>query len=163
MQHPAYLELLKERYRFEEWTDAGTSGDRAQSVTFSGSEFAGWRLVRQTRRESPGHPPFVRSMWQGAFPEQLLGIEVFECASPAAAREYLLQRLGESQGAVLARDTSVGVGDIAFATPGQTMFVFARGTAVAVVHNAGRRVEPLGGVAKSLDALLGAKGGPRNR
>jgi hypothetical protein len=163
MQHPAYLELLKKRFRFEEWSDASAGSAATQSVIFSGNEFSGWSVVRQVRRESPGHPPFVRSMWQGASPEQLLGIDIFECASPAAAREYLLQRLGEFQGPTLTRDAALRIGEVAFATPEESVIAFVRGSAVAVVHNAGRRIEPLGGVARALDTLLGAKGGRKSR
>lgn len=154
MQQPADLDRLKERYRFDEWKDAeGVAGGRAPSLTFTGSEFPGWRLVRQVRREPSGHPPFVRTMWQES-PERLMGIDVHECGSPAEAREYLLRRLGEAQGPVLARAEAVGAGEIAFATPGETMIMFARGSSVVVLHAAGRQVVALGAVARSLDEIL---------
>jgi hypothetical protein len=157
MQQPGYLEVLKERYKFDEWKDAGRAAKgRVSPVNFTGEELPGWRLVRQTRKAPAGHPPMVRSMWQGASGDHLLGVDVFECASPAAAREYLLHRLGEVQGPTLARDVTLGVGDVAFATPGLTMVAFARGPLVVVVHNAGRRVESLGSVAAALDARLRA-------
>ena len=164
MQQPAWLEVLKERYRFDDWKDpGGASTGRVLSFSFSGNEFPGWRLARQARRESPGHPPFVRSMWYGASTEQLMGIDVSECESPVAAREYVLHRLGEFQGPALSRDATTGVGEVAFAAPGETVIVFVRSNATAVVHNAGRRVEPLGGVAKLLDALLAAEGRRKSR
>lgn len=160
MQQSSYLDVLKERYRFDEWKEAGTAGgERMDPLTFSGDEFPGWRLTRQARREPSGHPPFVRTIWQGSSPDNILGIDVFECASPAEAREYLLHRLGEFQGPTLERADSLGAGDIAFATPGETVVVFSRGRNVAVLHNGGRRVESLGGVASALDRLLG--GGDR--
>lgn len=164
MQQPAWLEVLRERYRFDEWKDpAVASPVQIQSLSFSGREFAGWRLARQSRRESPGHPPFVRSMWHGGSTEQLMGIDVSECESPAAAREYLLHRLGEFQGPALSRDVMPGVGEVAFASAGETVIVFVRGNAMAVMHNAGRKVEPLGSVAKALDVLLVAKGEQKSK
>lgn len=155
MQQPADMDRLRERYRFDEWKDAeGVAGGRAPSLTFTGDEFPGWRLVRQTRREPAGHPPLVRTMWQGDSPQVLMGIDVHECASPGEAREYLLRRLGEMQGPVLDRAESLGAGEIAFATPGETMIVFARGSAVVVLHAAGSRVLALGDIARALDELV---------
>src|SRR5262245_40599277 len=162
MQQPAYLDVLKARYRFDEWKDAGPSAEApVQALTFSGRELPGYRLVRQARREAAGHPPFVRSIWQGAWPAHLVGLDVNGCASPAAARDYLLQRLGDFQGPPLTRDASLGVGDVAFVLPGETVIAFARGAAVALVHNAGGRVEPIGGVARALDAILRGPGEPK--
>lgn len=155
MQQPADLERLKERYRFDEWKDAGDlGGGPPRSVAFTGGELPGWRLVRQTRREPEGHPALVRTMWQGETSDALLGIDLHECDSPAEAREYLLRRLGEAQGPVMTRWDALGAGDVAFVTPGETMVAFARGGTVAVLHAAGRRAGPLGEAARAVDALL---------
>jgi hypothetical protein len=93
-------------------------------------------------------------MWQGDSPEETMGIDLHECDSPTEAREYLLQRLGEVQGPALSRVDVTGSGEVAFATPGNTMIAFVQGSVVAVLHAAGRRVVPLGEVAESLVALL---------
>jgi hypothetical protein len=168
MQQPSYFDVLRERYRFDEWKNGGparpsTEGGTRGALTFRGDELPGWRLVRQTARDAPppGHPPFTRSVWQGDSPEQLAGVDVYACASSAAAREYLLRLLGEFQGPALTRAAALDVGDVAFVTPGDAAVLFARGSLVAVVRNAGRRVEPLGSVARALDAALGAAGRER--
>jgi hypothetical protein len=93
-------------------------------------------------------------MWQGDSPEETMGIDVHECDSPTEAREYLLQRLGEVQGPALSRVDVPGSGEVAFATPGNTMIAFVQGSVVAVLHAAGRRLVPLAEVAGSLGALL---------
>jgi hypothetical protein len=157
MQQPADLEQLRERYRFEEWRDAGGDvGGRAPSIAFTGDELPGWRLVRQTRREPSGHPPLVRTMWQGDSSDVLMGVDLHECASPAEAREYLLRRLGEAQGPALTRWDALGAGDVAFITPGETTIAFTRGAMVVVLHAAGRRVVPLGEAARTVDAVVRA-------
>lgn len=158
MQQPADLDRLRERYRFDEWKDAeGADAGRAPAIIFSGDELPGWRLVRQTRRQPEGHPTLVRTMWQGDSPEETMGIDVHECDSPTEAREYLLERLGEVQGPALSRVDVADVGEVAFATPGNTMIAFVQGSVVAVLHAAGRRVVPLGEVAETLAALLRSK------
>jgi hypothetical protein len=155
MQQPADLDRLKERYRFDDWKDAGAGpSGAARAVAFTGDELPGWRLVRQARRVPEGHPPLVRTMWQGDSPDVALGVDIHECASPAEAREYLLRRLGESQGPTLARSEALGAGEVAFATPGNTMIALVRGNIVAVLHSAGRRVVALGDAVRSLDAHL---------
>jgi hypothetical protein len=164
MQQPPDLDRLKERYRFDDWKEPqGASAGRAPPLTFTGDEFPAWRLVRQTRREPPGHPPFVRSMWQGESAQVLMGVDVHECASPLEAREYLLRRLGEMQGPVLARADAPDLGEVAFVTPGETMIVFARGSIVAVLHTAGRRVIPLSDASRTLDRLLRERAGGESR
>ncbi|MGH7710719.1 MAG: hypothetical protein ACREOG_05515 [Gemmatimonadaceae bacterium] len=164
MQYSAYVDVLKERYRFDEWKDAGratAATEMTQALSFSGNELPGWRLARQTRRavQVPGARSLVRSTWEGSSRDQLLGVDVFECDSPAAAREALLHVLGEFQGPTLSAVN--GIGDVAFGTPGETAIVFARGNAVAAVRNAGRRVGALGDVARALDALLSPRQGKR--
>lgn len=165
MQDSAYMDVLKERYRFDEWKDggraAGAAAELAQPLSFRGDEFPGRQLARQARRptDTPGGRSLVRTTWQGAHHDELLGIDVIDCDSPAAARETLLRLLGEFQGPQLTPVT--GIGDVAFGTPGETAIVFARGNAAAAVRNAGRRVVPLGNVARALDALLSPRAGKR--
>lgn len=159
MQQPADLDRLKERYRFDEWKEApADAGERAPALTFTGNELPGWRLVRQVRRQPAGHPPLLRTMWQQDS-QTLLGIDLHECASPAEAREYLLRRLGEVQGPVLARAEAASAGEVAFATPGETMILLARGSTVALLHAAGRNLVPLGDAARTIDRLLDRRGG----
>jgi len=166
MQNAAQMELLKERYRFDEWKDAGgaaAAADRTQALSFSGNEFPGWQLARQARQatDTPGVRSVTRTTWQGANRDELLGMDVVECDSPAAARETLLRMLGEFQGPQLAPVN--GIGEVAFGTPGETAIVFARGNRMATVRNAGRRVVPLGDLARALDALLSPRGGRKKR
>ena len=157
MQQPSDLDRLKQRYHFEEWKDPEpVDGGRAPAIIFSGDELPGWRLVRQTRRKPEGHPTLVRTMWQGDSPDALMGIDLHECASSVEAREYLLLRLGEAQGPALTRSDLLDAGEVAFATPGNTMVAFVRDSIVAALHAAGRRVVPVGEAARSLDTLLRA-------
>ena len=167
MQDSAQIEVLKERYRFDEWKgdSAAAAIERTQALSLSGNEFPGWQLARQARQTADvsGVRSVIRSTWQrvGANQEELLGVDVAECDSPAAARETLLRVLGEFQGPQL---TPVnGIGDVAFGTPGETAIVFARGNVMATIRNAGRRVVPLGDVARTLDALLSPRGGRKRR
>jgi hypothetical protein len=165
MLDAAALDFLKERYRFDEWKgDSRTElaeplPSPTQAFTFRGSEFAGWRLARQASRSAglPGARTLIRTTWEGSSKDELLGIDVIECVSPAAARETLLRLLGEFQGPSLAPVS--GIGDVAFGTPGETAIVFVRGNTVASTRNAGRRVVPLGNVARTLDRLLEGRSG----
>jgi hypothetical protein len=166
MQDIGLLSVLKERYRFDEWKDARSEvpSQRREPPALSGSEFPGWRLARQSRRAPAvtGVRSFLRSTWQGATPDRLLSVDLYECDTAAAARETLLRQLAEFQGPPLT--ALPGIGDVAFAMPGETAIVFARGHVVAALRNAGRSVEPLGNEARILDELISPRGGePRGR
>ena len=164
MQQPSDMDRLKQRYRFDEWkAPEAADGGRSPAIIFAGDELPEWRLVRQTRRQPEGHPILVRTMWQGDSPDASMGIDLHECASSNEAREYLLLRLGEAQGPALTRSEVLDAGEVAFATPGNTMVVFVRDSIVAALHAAGRRVVPVGEAARSLDRFLRARleGEPR--
>lgn len=148
-------ELLRKRHGFAEWQGAGegTSTPPVRGLELRGDELPGWELVKSRRNEAL-QPPRLDTFWRakGDTADTLLGVQIVECPSVPAAREALLEAVGEFQSAAIQRRTDLGVGDVVF---GQDLtLVFARGNLVAFVRNAGRHVVPVLGAARDLDAHM---------
>jgi hypothetical protein len=147
--------FLEKRYGASEWYGHGGRGRRVlKGLHFEGSEIPGWTLHR-VRRDVDAKPPTIHSIWRhGESMSELLAVDVFECASVKAARDQLIEGLGniESQ-AVERRAKENAVGDVAFGL-GDTMMLFARVNVVVLIRNAGPTVVPVGRAARELDALL---------
>src|SRR5438105_1550031 len=123
-------DYLKRRFDYESWRgkDTGDEGMLIRGIRLSGDELPGWQPYRMQRVELENMPPYVHSIWQrpdgGA--DVLLRLDIYECASAAAAREFLLRLLGEFQSPEIARQEQNTVGDVAFVYPQETMILFTR-------------------------------------
>jgi hypothetical protein len=69
----------------------------------------------------------------------------------------LLLLLAQFESPLLARRDDVGIGDVTFALPGQTVVIFARGNLVQMLRNSGRDIVPVDNVAREFDADLVSK------
>jgi hypothetical protein len=108
-----------------------------------------------SRRDARGTPPALRSLWHRGDPAvELLAIDVWVCASVAAAHDQLLEVLGNIQSDTIERHRGGGgIGDVAF-TLGHTMALFARVNVVVLVRNAGPRTVDVEPVARAIDGMI---------
>jgi len=152
--HPDQRRRLEAEHGFAEWRgEAGAPGGAAiRDFEFKGDELPGWELTRVRRNEAL-EPPRLDSFWRpAAGGEALLGVQIVERPSAAAARETLLERLGEVQSAALKRLADPAIGEVAFGQEFSVMFV--RGNVVALVRNAGPRVVTVTEAARQVDAAI---------
>jgi hypothetical protein len=90
----------------------------------------------------------------------LLRVDAYECASRAAAHEFLVQQLGEFQSPEIRQADQGSVGDVAFTTDAAYSTLFARANMVLLVQTAGRELVSVGEVAGGLDAELTRRPSP---
>jgi hypothetical protein len=142
------------RYAASEWLDAPRKPGNVRSVNVAGSLPQGWVLIRSQRNDS-SQPPFVISIWRRAKEEDvILSVRVIECTDTAAAREQLLEELGNFESPVIKRRTGAdAVGDIAFGLA-ESMILFARENVVVAILNGGPRVVSVFEVAVFLDGVI---------
>jgi hypothetical protein len=151
-------EQLQKRFNFETWKAAprGSAEISTAGLFDVGSELATWTVRRADRVNVPGARLAHRSMWQQArSADVLLRLDLVEAASAAAARELLLELLGQFQSPQIQRLADPPAGELAFGAPGDTVILFSRGNVVAMVRNAGRQVVPVMDFARLVDARLG--------
>lgn len=150
-------EELKRRFNYEAWSHEDQAEERAvlRNISLSDIESPDWGAIRIQRMAAKNFPPYVRSMWQprAAGTDVLVRVEVYECDSIQAAREFLLRLLGEFQSNQIERGEDVA-GDIAFVYPGETMVLFSRSNIVVWLRNAGPEVVSVTFLAKRFDAHL---------
>ena len=156
-----YRSYLRQRYAFAEWEgrDDPGQGGRIDDTPFEGSELPGWRLRRVTRRETDDGIILLRGLWEptAGTRDSVVDVELFFCATPARARAYLLELLGDMQGPDAMRDTARDVGDVMFSLQDDATIVFVRANVAARVRNAGRVVGSVLGIARALDNWLGSR------
>jgi|tagenome__1003787_1003787.scaffolds.fasta_scaffold20419364_2 hypothetical protein len=146
------LERLKKRYGWEEWGEvpAGRKETSPLAARVDEGLFPGWKLQRTDPLSGEGLPGGIRTMWvrdEGA----VLSVEIWQCASPAAARELLLQVLEQFESPRVERaQGAAAVGEVAFVHGEQTL-LFARGNLVVLVRNAGARIVSVLDAARTLD------------
>ena len=148
----AYLE---QRHNAKAWYGRGGRRRRSlQGFRFDGSELPGWTLQR-VRLDEWAQPPVLHSLWsRGDAMNELLAIDVFECASVRDAHEQLLEALGNIESDAIERRTGPNaLGDVAFALA-DTLVLFARANVVVLLRNAGPTVVSVDEVARELDVLL---------
>ena len=150
---------LKRRFNYEVWqVKRGEDEGRPVSrVSLRGDELPGFVAHRIQRVEAAENfPAYVRSIWQQSKSEGdvLITMDVYECASTSAAREFLLRLLGEFQSPEVERQTPGTVGDVAFVYPGDTMLLFARRNIVVWLRNAGPQVVSVLPLAQTIDRNL---------
>ncbi len=148
---------LKRRFNYEAWSHDDSAQEKAvlRDIALSEIELPDWSANRIQRMSTKNFPPYVRSMWQprAEGTEVLVRVEVYECASTQAAREFLLRLLGEFQSNQIERRDNVA-GDVAFVYAGDTMVLFSRNNVVVWLRNAGAEVVSVAFLAKQIDAHL---------
>ena len=152
----ALIRNLGLRYAFDDWRGTNTlpSNLFVWRYLLLGSELPGWLLHRARRFRGPDGITVLQSVWRQVLPPSVLGIDVIECESLAAAHDRVLQVLASFEAPVMQRDTQSVLGDVAFVGPREHVQVFARANLVFLLRNAGPvavRVSPL---ASRLDRRL---------
>jgi hypothetical protein len=146
---------LEKRYRARDWRGPGGRARRViKDFNIDGSEIRRWSLQR-VQRDERAKPPVIRSIWRhGETMNELLAVDVFECASVKAAHEQLVEALANMESDAIERRAEKNApGDIAFGL-NDTMILFARANMVVFVRNAGPTIIPVSAVARELDLLL---------
>jgi hypothetical protein len=150
-------EELKRRFNYEAWSHQDPTEARAvlRNISLSGIGSPDWSAYRIQRMTTKDFPPYVRSIWQSstAGTEVLVRVDLYECDSIQAAREFLLRLLGEFQSNQIVRREGM-VGDVAFSYPGDTMVLFSRSNIVTWLRNAGPKVVSVTFLAKQFDTHL---------
>jgi hypothetical protein len=147
--------FLQRQYRFSQWrgTNRLTENLFIWRFFLIGTELPDWRPERVRTIAVDGSPPLLRSVWRGTS-EATVSLEVFECASRLAAHDQVLELLGTIQSTEVRQDEAGRFGDVAFATPTDTLALFARANLAVFVRNAGPTVVPVVDVAAGFDQRL---------
>ena len=147
-------EFLVKHYSASEWLQAQSAPGTVTGMIPGGSEIPGWTLVRAQRKEDT-KPPSIHSMWRrDDSAEELIAVRITDCANAAAAREHLLEELGNFESPIIQRRTGPdAAGDVSFGL-GDTMILFALANLVVVILNAGPKVVSVTPIAKALETLI---------
>jgi hypothetical protein len=159
-------EQLRKRFDFKAWKSAprGVAKVSTGGLIEVGSALGSWTAIRAAPISVPGARAAHLSMWQqGASSEALLRLDLVDGASATAAREMVLELLGQFESPQIQRLPNPPAGDLAFGAPGNTVIVFSRGNVVAMVRNAGRRVVPVTEFARLVDGRLASGSRPSRR
>jgi len=143
------------RFRARDWHGRGRRTRSAiKDFNVDGSEIRRWSLER-VQRDERAKPPVIHSMWRhGEAMNELLAIDLFECASVKAAHDQLLEALANMESNATERRTDKNApGDIAFGL-NDTMVLFARANMVVLLRNAGQTIIPVSAAARELDQVL---------
>ena len=153
------LARLKKRFGFDQWSvdkDSPTNEGSAD-IDVEGL-IPGWELAGADPDDTEGLPPSVRSLWQEekGDRDRVLALDLYECGSESAAREFLLEQLDQFESPLMERlEGAELVGDVAFSHPGRYVALFAHGRRVIVLKNAGSEPVPTLEIARQIDAFLG--------
>jgi hypothetical protein len=160
---PDGLDEFRRRHGFEDWRGSRATEEElfAWGFFFGGQELPGRRALRIDTVEAPGWPPAVQSLWGVAKGESalrdeaLVRIDVYECTSRAEAHELVVRLLAQFQSPLIERRRN-GLGDVAFAMPGDRSVLLARANVAVVVLNAGSEIQAVEPVAREIDELFAA-------
>ena len=152
-------DALKRHFDYAAWQVKGGEDEVAPvyRISLRGDELPGWVAQRiQRTGASENFPAYVRSIWRQSKDEGdvLISIDLYECASTSAAREFLLRLLGEVQSPEVERQVPGTVGDVAFVYPGNTMLLFSRRNIVVWLRNAGSPVVSVMPLAQTIDQYV---------
>jgi len=153
--HSGQRKSIEQFYKAETWYGrVGKSQRVLKGFNFTGSEIRGWTLER-SRREESGNVVITRSMWRrGESTNEVLAVDVFECASVKAAHDQVIEALGNMESNAIKRQSrSNTVGDVHF-TLDDTMSLFARANVVTLIRNAGPVVVKVSAIARQVDSLI---------
>ena len=153
-----HLALLKSYYRFDEWppgrpaTKLSTVND-LRTKLFAAKHIFDWNIVRDpTFIEAASGPLTIQMILESENAHLRLDIDV--CGSNEAARNHLLQRLGQFDSPTLQRSESSNIGEISFVEPEVGAILFLRKNLIALVRNAGNMWVDSKAFARELDLLL---------
>ena len=147
-------EYLSGRYAVAEWPPITPGLIYPPDPT--NLDLAGWVLVKSRTL----HVAQARTAWLGLWrptkdqPLVLLRIDLVDTTGPEAAREQLLDFLGEFQSPLVLRHNEPLVGDIAFGPPNESTLIFLRANVVVALRNAEREVVSVIEQAQSIDNQL---------
>jgi hypothetical protein len=148
-------ERLMKRYGWDEWGAPAAGKPETPPLVVRVDErlLPGWGLQRTDPlpAEERDRPGGIRTMWvhdDGA----VLSVEIWQCASPAVARELLLEVLGQQfeSPQVERAQGAAAIGEVAFVHGEQTL-LFARENLVVLVRNASLHIVPVLDAARLLD------------
>jgi hypothetical protein len=157
--HTEQKEFLDEQFAVKEWYGRGGSGRRmVKGFRIEDLEIKNWKLQR-VKIEERARTIALRYLWaHGDSREELLSIDLFECASVKAAHDQLLEMLADVQSPKVERQTGKNApGDVAFGQA-NTMIMFARANLAVWIRNAGPKVVPVGTIARELEAQIFRRG-----
>lgn len=161
------LARLKKRFEFDRWpvSEDSPPGESPSEIDIE-NLIPGWTLASSEAGDTEGLPPGVRllrrSLWQAkeGDRDRVLALDIYECGSESAAKEFLLEQLDQFESPLMERlEGAELVGDVAFSHPGRYVALFARGRRVVVLKNAGSEPVPTLEIARQVDAYLD-RGGP---
>jgi len=150
-----YKQFLEKQHGKSEWPRFANGSRRLiKDLEFDGSEVNGWTLER-VRRDEHAKPLVIRSLWRrDETGNELLAIDLFVCPSVKAARDQLLEVLGDFQSGAVERNARKDTpGELAFAL-GDSMALFARINLVVLIRNAGPKVVSVRPASHAIDRLL---------
>jgi hypothetical protein len=151
----AHREYLVKLFGLRDAPPPAPPGERlfVWNFAITGGELPGWRPHRVHRLELPGVPNALQSVWTAPEGGAMLRLDTLECDSAQAAREALLEVLGEYQHAESLLSTTAA-GEVMLVAENRASAVFTRGNLVLQLRNAGRTVVPVDDEAKRLDAAF---------
>ncbi|HEX6510293.1 MAG TPA: hypothetical protein VF221_21905, partial [Chloroflexota bacterium] len=160
----ATLNQLRSRFDFESWPRRTTLAENLfiWRLYLTGTELPGWQAYRIQTVTVERWPPSIESIWipDSGDTDTLLSVDVFQCSSLSAAKDFLLRMLGDFQSPQITRRADDTPGDVAFSGPGDSHIIFARANLVIAIRNAGPAVVPVIPAARQLDALFSARPEP---
>ena len=155
---------LAQRFGFNSWPIDDDEADQVSGFEFADGDVAGHRLYSVVRPPAPlGVVGVHESVWvdaeKPASDDAVLLVDVYECESPEAANETLLNLLGQVQSTETERIE--GIGTVAF-SPGEGAVFFVRGNLAVRVLAGGPAAEPVRERARAVDeGIRGRSGGQR--
>lgn len=147
------LEVLRRKYEFDSWesSDLMARGDAPPKDVVAGFDPASARQI------DPGDGSrLIRASWSPPGEEgAMLVMDMRVCPDSGAARQVLLELLGNMQAPDIAR-LSRSIGDVAFGRSTETLtaVAFARGNVVVWLRNGGDKVLTVDDVAAQIDDWL---------
>jgi hypothetical protein len=153
-----HTDILKRRFAYDDWAARRMTRDVlfVWNMMLNGNELPGLAMQRMRRiepamlldgemrshrlalRDGRDDAPRVhlQSIWRDPTqPAVMIRTDVFECASAADAREKALWMLGEFESPLI--EPTAGIGDVAFASRGETLLLFVRANLVFLLRSIG--------------------------
>ena len=151
-------DVLKRQLAYEEWGNRTSLEETLLVWRFfvEPGLLTDWRLHR-ARDFDIGGGRRIEAIWTRAEggAEEVLRMDVVECASLSRAHDQLLRLAAEFQSGALTRQAN-GAGDVAIGN-GEFLQAFARANLIVMLRNAGPRLVSVLETARSLDGVLTAR------
>jgi hypothetical protein len=169
--NPDRVQQLQKACRYSTWHNRNRLDGSlfVWRFAFTGSEFPSWKPVRSQTLVTPFGVTQQKSVWipeatsplhsfprtgAGRAPDPsapLVHADAFECASRAAAHEFLVELFGEFQVPGVTLNEGCAAGDVAFSAPGAQVMLIARANLVFLIRSAGRAPVPIADLVLALD------------